>query len=284
MRKCTENKSVVDSSAPTKSRFLTVGWSVLIATAVILATGAGQASSLPAQAGVAQKFPIFDNMGYKEKPDTAPDGLIPSNVIYEKQIWPDRRLVGVLPDRETFVALVRSEAKNPGPLVMDIESFSLRGPVEFARHNMEILAKLADWAHEAVPHKVIGFYGTNTLSDIPAANAAITKELAGHVDAFFTAMYSFDDDRARWEKRAQSARDQARELDPKKPLYFYLWPQYHVGSARALRYVGGDFWKFQLETSQKYSDGIVLWGSATYVWNVKSGWWASTEEFAKSVK
>jgi hypothetical protein len=143
---------------------------------------------------------------------------------------------------------------------------------------------LADWAHQAVPGKVIGFYGTNTLSDIPPANVVVAKELAGHVDAFFTAMYTFDDDRARWEKRAQSARDEARGLDPRKPIYFYLWPQYHVGSARALRYVDGEFWKFQLETARKYSNGIVLWGSNTYVWNVKSGWWEATREFAKSLR
>src|SRR5262249_8737567 len=157
-----------------------------------------------------------------------------------------------LPEHDTFVALVRRETKNPGPLVIEIESLSLRGSANFAQHNMEILAKLADWAHEAMPNKVVGFYGTNTLSDTPAANLPIAKELAKHVDAFFTAVYTFDDDRPRWEKRALSAHDEARALDAKKPLYFYLWPQYHVGSARAMRYVDGDFWKFQLETARKF--------------------------------
>jgi hypothetical protein len=264
--------------------FVAAFFAPLWLTATITAGWLVPAASLFAQTGGAQKFLIFDNMAYKEKPDTSPEAMIPSNVIYEKQIWPDRRRVGALPDREAFESLVRSEAKNPGPLVIDIESFSLRGPTESARHNMQVLGQLADWAHEAVPQKVIGFYGTNTLSDIPPANLAIAKELAGHVDAFFTAMYTFDDDRARWEKRAQSARDEAQGLDSKKPLYFYLWPQYHVGSARALRYVDGQFWKFQLETARRYSNGIVLWGSNTYVWNVKSGWWEATQEFAKSLR
>ena len=281
-----ERKSAVDRVSPRKKtgRVLAAVAYALCCTAVIAIADLHPAAGASPQSSGPQKFPIFDNMAYKEKPDTSAEGMIPSNVIYEKQIWPDRQMAGAMPDRETFESLVRSQAKNPGPLVIDIESFWLRGPVELARHNMEILAKLADWAHEAVPHKVIGFYGTNTLTDIPPANAAIAKELAGHVDAFFTPMYTFNDDRERWEKRAQSARDEARGLDAKKPLYFYVWPQYHVGSARALRYVDGDFWKFQLETSRKYSNGIVLWGSNTYVWNVKSGWWEVTEEFAKSVK
>jgi len=242
------------------------------------------ANAADPQKTTGKKFLMFDNMAYKEKPDTSPDGLVASNAIYEKQIWPDRRSAGALPEHETFVKLVRGEAKNPGPLVIEIESLSLRGSAELARHNMEILAKLADWSHEAVPGRVVGFYGTNTLSDIPAANLPLAKELAKHVDAFFTALYTFDDDRTRWEIHALSAHDEARALDPEKPLYFYLWPQYHVGSARAMRYVGGEFWKFELETARKYGDGIVLWGSPTYVWDVKSGWWLVTEEFAKSVK
>jgi hypothetical protein len=63
-----------------------------------------------------------------------------------------------------------------------------------------------------------------------------------------------------------------------------MWPQFHVGSARALRYVNGDFWKFELETAHRYSDGILLWASNTYVWNPKSGWWAATQECAASLR
>lgn len=82
---------------------------------------------------------------------------------------------------------------------------------------MEMLAKLADWAHQAVPGKVIGFYGTNTLSNVPPVNQANAKELANHVDAFFPSLYTFDDNRAGSEKPAQA---QARALDAKKPIYF----------------------------------------------------------------
>ena len=44
------------------------------------------------------------------------------------------------------------------------------------------------------------------------------------------------------------------------------------------------FWKFELETARKYSDGIVLWGTNTYLWNDKSGWWGATVDFAESLK
>jgi hypothetical protein len=103
------------------------------------------------------------------------------------------------------------------------------------------------------------------------------------VDAFFPPIYNFDDNRRSWETRAQAAQAEAHALDSKKPIYFYLWPQYHVGSARALRYVGGDYWRFQLETAHRYGDGIVLWGPDAYAWNDKSGWWDATEKFAASL-
>jgi hypothetical protein len=274
------------SGAPGFSLKNTTMLCVVLATALCVTAAVMNApSSQTATANEAGKnFPIYDNMDYKQKPDTTRDGLIPSNVIYENKIWPNRRDAGTLPDRDTFQSLVRATATKPGPLVIDIETISLRSPLEIARHNMETLKKLADWAHQAAPGKVVGFYSTNIFADLPPANMDVARELAGHVDAFFPPMYSFDDDHARWEKRAQTAQAESRALDAKKPIYFYMWPQYHVGSARAMRYVDGDFWKFQLQTARRYSDGIVLWGSNTYVWNVKSGWWAATQEFAASLR
>jgi hypothetical protein len=257
-----------------------LGISAFLCMAAVTSAQSSQASSAKND----RKFAIYDNMAYKEKPDTALDGLIPSNVIYEKEIWPDRRQAGTLPDQNAFQSLVRAEATKPGPLVIDIETISLRGPVEIARRNMETLGKLADWAHLAVPGKALGFYSTNIFSDLPPANLEIARELATHVDAFFPPLYSFDDVREHWEGRAQKMQTDMRALDAKKPIYFYLWPQYHVGSAKALRYVDGDFWKFQLETARRYGDGVVLWGSNTYVWNPKSGWWAATQQFAASLR
>lgn len=251
---------------------------LLLLSAVV---GSGAALFVPQQN---KGFTIYDNMEYKGKPDTANDGLIRSNILYEQQIWPKKEDMGILPKREDFEALVRANSVNPGPLVIDIEHISLRVPEEFARRAAQMLAQLADWAHEAAPGKTIGFYGTNTFSNVLPANRALVGELAGHVDAFFPPIYNFNDDRANWETRAQAAQAEARGLDPKKPIYFYLWPQYHVGSARALRYVNGEYWKFQLETAHRYASGVVLWGPAEYVWNNKSGWWDATQQFAASLR
>jgi hypothetical protein len=53
--------------------------------------------------------------------------------------------------------------------------------------------------------------------------------------------------------------------------------------ACGLHRVNGDYWRFQLETAQRYGDGVVLWGPDAYPWNDKSGWWDATEQFAASL-
>jgi hypothetical protein len=223
-------------------------------------------------------------MFYKGKPGTAAYGLIPSNVLYENKIRPDSRDVRTLPNRDAFQSLLRAAAVNPGPLVIDIESVSLRASPETARDNAETLAKLANWAREAAPGKLIGYYGTNTLCDIAQSNLAAARQLARHVDAFFPSLYTFDDDRSNWEKRAKALLVQSRQLDAEKPVYFYLWPQYHEGTKKALQYVAGEYWKFQLDTAHRYGNGIVLWSRSRDPWDPRSGWWQATLQFAASLR
>jgi hypothetical protein len=237
-----------------------------------------------AWAGGEFAFPIYDNMYYKGKPNTSMNGLVVSNILYENKIWPNKQDVGILPDRRAYQSLVRKFISNPGPLVIDIESLPLKGSPEVARHNMQTLATLADWAREAAPGKKIGLYGTNTLSKVLPASLPLAHELARHVDAFFPPMYTFDDDRSLYEKRAQETATEAHGLAPGKLVYFYLWPQYHDGTPKAFQYVDASYWKFQLETARHYSDGIVLWSPSRYDWSDATGWWAATVQFIRTYR
>ena len=142
---------------------------------------------------------------------------------------------------------------------------------------------LADWAHEAAPGKVIGFYGTKTLSHLDHSDLGYARELAQHVDAFFPSMYTFNDDRAAWVQRAQQLAAEDRALAPGKPVYFYLWPQYHDGTPKQFEYIDASYWLFQLEVSYQISDGLVLWSSGS-AWNDTTGWWQATQQFAQAVQ
>ena len=258
-----------------------------IRTAFLLTVGAAMMLTVFARVKAAsddQAFPIYDNMYYKGKPNTAHAGLISSNILYENKIWPNKQDVGILPNRGSYQALVRKFISNPGPLVIDIESLPLKGSPETARKNMETLAKLADWAREAAPGRVIGYYGTNTLSKVAPANLALARELATHVDAFFPPVYTFDDDTSAYEKRAQEAAAEAHSLDPHKPIYFYLWPQYHDGTPKAFEYVDSTYWYFQLQTAHRLANGAVLWSPSRYDWNDQTGWWAATVEYVRNIK
>ncbi len=143
--------------------------------------------ALPAAARADERraFVVYDNMFFRGKPDTTKAGLVASDILYEGAIWPRGQGEGVLPERGAFEALVRAHAVDPGPFVLDIERLPLRGPPGPARQHLEVLAQLADWARRAVPGKLVGYYGSNTLTRVPPANLAEALELARHVTAFF---------------------------------------------------------------------------------------------------
>jgi hypothetical protein len=224
-------------------------------------------------------FLVYDNMFYRHQPSTLRDGLVVSNILYENVIWTNKQSDAHVPDRRTFESLVRAHSTNPGPIVIDIESRPLNGPPEVARRNLEILTRLADWAHEAAPGRIIGFYGTNTLSQIDSAHVSLARELARHVDAFFPSAYTFNDDRRAWAKHLEASAAEARTLGPGKPVYCYLWPQYHDGTPKQFQYVNRDYWKFQLETAARSVDGVVLWSPSRFAWDNSTGWWTETRNF-----
>ena len=228
-------------------------------------------------------FPVYDNMFYIGKPDTTKYGLIPSNIIDDAHIWPHGQNYGALPSRGVFDALVAANNTNPGPTVLDIEKLPLKGSPSTIQQHLQVLATLADWTRADAPGKTVGYYGYNTLTGVPPASRSYAQQLARHVEAFFPSMYTFDDDQAAWATRAVTEAAEDRALAAGKPVFFYLWPQYHDGTPKQFQYIDTAYWKFQLDTSYKYADGIVLWGPSRFAWDETSGWWAETLEFVRQV-
>ncbi len=226
-------------------------------------------------------FPVYDNMFYIGKPDTKKHGLIPSNIIDEAHIWPHGQNYGVLPSRSAFDAIVAAHMSNPGPIVLDIEKLPLKGSPDTVRQHLQVLATLADWTRADAPRTTVGYYGYNTLTAVPPADRAYAQELARYVDAFFPSMYTFDDDRTSWAARAEAEASEDRALAAGKPVFFYLWPQYHDGTPKQFQYIDAAYWKFQLDTAYRHADGIVLWGPSRFNWDETSGWWKTTLEFVR---
>jgi hypothetical protein len=108
------------------------------------------------------------------------------------------------------------------------------------------------------------------------------RSLAGAVDVFFPSLYTFYPDQAGWKKYAIAQIEEARRYGGGKPIYVFLWPQYHE-SNRILggSYLPADYWLLELETAREYADGIVLW-SGSSKWDEDAPWWKVTKEFVKN--
>lgn len=225
-------------------------------------------------------FVVFDNMFYSRKPDLAAAGLIRSCVIYPHSDWKSAIAAGQFPDEASFKKAVQDRAAGcPGPVVIDIEYvfLSRRGKTtdaEVKRH-FKLFIRLAKWAHEAAPGHMVGYYGHGLFPEEPGAEyAAETKELIAAVDGFFPSLYTFGNKTpAQWKEKLQSLMAKAHQIAPGKPVYPYLWSQYHEGAPKALEFLDGDYMKFQLETARDCgADGVVMWSSSRPAWKDDAPW------------
>lgn len=257
-----------------------------IAALIIAATAIAQTS--PPVGGAAKPFAVFDNLAYAGKPDLTTNGLVPSSVIYYRGDWKTAIAAGQLPDEESFKQAVRSRAAGkPGPVVIDIEYVFLshaRGTTDAqVRQHFKLFITLAQWAHEAAPGHLVGYYGHGLFPEEPGREyAAETRQLIAAVDAFFPSMYSYGNQTPeQWREKLQHLVALAHALAPGKPVYPYVWPQFHGGAPQALEFLDADRMKFELETARDCgADGVVFWSSSKPRWNPEAPWWRATQKFA----
>jgi hypothetical protein len=219
-------------------------------------------------------FVLYDNTHYTNL-DLEQYGLVKSNVLYEDAASKQAIAAGQVPDQTLFKTRLALHEQDPGPLVLDFEDLYLTGSPATAAYHLRVLTLLARWAHEAAPGKIIGFYGL--LNHIDRVYLPLAQQLAPFEDAFFPSLYTFNDDRAQWRRRLLDDLALARQIAPGKPIYPYLWPQYHEGTPKALQYLGASYWRFQLLTSYRYTSGAVIWSSGGPTGSDQ--WVAATAQF-----
>jgi hypothetical protein len=114
------------------------------------------------------------------------------------------------------------------------------------------------------------------------------RSLAGAVDVLFPSLYTMYPDQAGWRKYAIAQIEEARRYGNGKPVYVFLWPQYHESNLiLGGRYLPADYWLFELMTAKEYADGIVIWGgwssdNRPVEWDENAAWWKVTKEFMKN--
>jgi len=253
---------------------------ILVATVLCLIAGESRAKPQAEHAVAPRKFVVFDNIGYAGKPHTRAAGLINCNIIYDSRtIWKDQ--ANRIPDEAAFKKAVIKRACKPGPIVIDIEGVKLSGNRKEVEEHFRLFMNLVKWVHEAAPGRTVGYYGHGLFPERAGKEfASEAKRLAEAVDAFFPSMYTFKDDRVAWKNKVDDLIQRAHELTPGKPVYPYIWPQYHRGASKQLQFIDGAYWKFQLDTVRKCgARGVVIWSSESPGWNAKAEWWQATLKF-----
>ena len=250
---------------------------------------------------VERPFVMFDAMDYFHKPDTTVYGIRPITLIYPESFGPDwyKQADGRLPDIVAVQAVAREAQQKGSEIVLDIEHWPLKGSPDSVRDSLTKYMTVLEWFRAAAPPRwPIGYYGAPPIVDYGRALRRIPdplylswmaendqiRPLADAVDAFFPSIYTFDAKQADWKKYAIAQIAEARRNGNGKPVYVFMWPQYHESATPASlvhTYLPADYWLLQLQTARDYADGIVLWGNRSE-WVPNAPWWNATIAFMKN--
>ncbi|RWF04418.1 hypothetical protein [Mesorhizobium sp.] len=129
-----------------------------------------------------------------------------------------------------------------------------------------------------------GSEGDKALRDWKSRNDEISSALLPYVDVLFPSVYTPYSDEDAWVVFARANIDEARRISKGKPVYCFLWPQFHTTRA----FLPGDFWYAQLDTCRKFADGLVIWGTVALSpiyrpekWDENAEWWQATLRFLR---
>jgi hypothetical protein len=251
----------------------------------------------------ARTFIVFDGTLYRNKPDLSKFGVKPITIIYGHEFWEPGRNLDPLPTRAHVREVAARVSAQGIPAVIDIEHWPTspsvhKVSVATAQESVVKYETVLNWFREAAPGLPVGLYGIIPMIDYwraiepPASPAHVAwmadseraLSLVGVVDALFPSLYTFYADREGWVAYATAQLLEARRLAAGKPVYVFLWPQYHNSNPLVgEHYLPAAYWTLELETVRKYADGVVVWGGwagdGPAAWDDKAGWWIATKEF-----
>lgn len=276
-------------------KFWSLLFTMLLAGSV---STAAQAQSCPKPAN--RPFRIFDATAYVGRPDWRRLGIEPIHVI-DRGVWPDGAGRFGPPDPARVQRYVDSLPRDNAPIVMDFEQYDLTGTDAAARTALVELRALALAFRAAAGSRQIGFYGNIPISSFApgAASGRGTapyiawqrqndrlRSLQDPVHMLFPSAYTNNPSHEAWVAYATSQICEARRLS-RKPVYLFIWPEYHDGSPLSGQYLSADFWRLQLETAYRLADGVVIWGGYNLAadhprpWNPQATWYAPTLAFIR---
>lgn len=244
---------------------------------------------------------VYDATLYSGKPNLSSYGVRTLPVIYQGQLWKGSEGLQSVPDGAKIRAAVAQIAADATVICIDIEHWPLNGDRYEVARNLKKYTEVIRRFRATGKNYRLGYYGVLPAVDYwraiknpasfsymqwQAENEAIAP-LAVEVDVLFPSLYTFYTDQKGWRRMAISQIKAAKSYG--KPVYAFLWPQFHE-SNRLLggRYIGDAYWRMELETVGRYADGIVIWGGwgdgKPAKWDNEAPWWKVTKRFLEETK
>ena len=248
-------------------------------------------------------FTVFDATLYKNKPSFSDYPVLrPITVFYEWPLFLTEQSSAALPSEQRVRSVVKELGNASDPVVLDIERWPLKGDAQAVKTSVSKLLTVLSWIKGELPHATIGTYGTVPLPDYWRAIRGQTNtefqawqqdndrldELLLHMDALYPSIYTFYTDRQGWVAYAIAQIKEARRKANGRPVYAFLWPQYHESNHLiGLKPIEPDYWELQLNTVYQHADGIVIWGGwgqdGPELWNEDAPWWQVTKRFMNRI-
>ena len=248
-------------------------------------------------------FQVFDATLYVDKPDLTPHGIKPINLIYGQFLYEDGKIAKTLPSQKKIKQFAEEASKKNQWVILELEQWPLKGDDEVVANSVQNIIQVIQWFRDSQPELQIGLYGVLPVFDywraLKGPDSKAYKEwqrdndrmrpILKYVDMLFPDLYTHYADRKGWVQCAAENIREARRYG--KPVYAFVWPQYHSGSNRILghTYLSADYWRLQFETLRALSDGVVIWGGwdsdnmRFAQWNENACWWIATKEFLRKL-
>ena len=250
-------------------------------------------------------FNLFIQADYKDMPDFSKYGFTTSEIIYEYEFYSKNESHDKLPRKIKVNSLIESivnSASGSDYVVIDIETWFRGWRFKSPSARREILGRyervLEDFKVGS-PNIQFGLYGIVPAGLSRAKGVSYSaskiekwvsendsrKKIVSKVDFFSPSFYTHTQSIEEWEEYAKLMINKARELEPTKKIFPYIWPKYHQAfrkkSGIEKPYIPREFWRAQLEFLYRNADGLIIWdaGNQKKDWNEKETWWQETNSF-----
>lgn len=233
---------------------------------------------------------LFDGTLYRGKPSLRQFGFQEAVIVDPLTWWGKGEPKNAMTKSQGIEAWAKGSHRAE-IVVLDNETWTTRGDAATVDNSLHLFGKTIDRLRAAGLGKVVGYYGVLPNRDYwRAIRGEGTREyaawqaendllrpLSDKVDAIFPSLYTLYNDRATWPKYAIANLREARRLGAGKPVYAFLWPQFHENAREAAgKYLSAEFWATEMNIALTHADGVVIWGGWQQPWDNDAGWWQTT--------